>query len=83
MENIDRNRPGGPLETFQLFDVKVLQSEPSKQLGVTTPEGRHYRFQQGEQFIGVQGLDGKRVPIIRTSNGVEQPFEKWAVEQDK
>jgi len=82
MENTEKNRPGGALDRFQLFDVKVFQSEPSKQVGVTTPEGRHYRFQSGEQFIGVKGSDGKRLPMIRTADGIEYPFEKWAAEQE-
>ena len=81
-ENPERpNRPGKPLEQWKLYSLK-LGPENTPQ-GVTTPDGKFYNFENGEQFeqIQIEEVPGARVSVVVEVDGTRKLFEDWAAER--
>ena len=55
------------------------------EIGVKHPNGKFYRFENGEKFAQIQipDIPGERVAIIIEKDGRKRLFESWMLEQDQ
>lgn len=69
--------PGGPVNYSTLYTTRVDQST-MKEVGIKTPEGKWYPFNDGEEFaqFNVDGVSD-RLPAIKLKDGRVISFEEW------
>lgn len=69
-------RPGGPLPEDQLYSPRT--NSEGKEVGVATPDGTFFYFDQGEKLALVREDGGsERKPIVMLSDGKQVSFESW------
>ena len=75
-----RKLPGGSIPEWGLFEPTIKNiGGQLKMEGFKAPDGRYFKFEDGEELVHVQSGDGKkRETFIRTLDGKEIPFDQWA-----
>ena len=70
-------RPGGSLPRWQQYDIRLNQEDPTKQVGLRTPEGKSFRFNDEETIEWVQYKGDERIGIIVYPDGSKILLENW------
>jgi|GEM_PF-2550786 len=75
---MSKNRPGGALPEWQLFEEKVHMIDgKQKTVGFNDPEGKYYRLEDDEQLVHIKSEDGAGRETFIRKNGQDIPFETW------
>ena len=75
----ERRRPGEGLSDESKWEPRVDQNTLEEE-GVKDPEGKFYRFSNGEKF-SLSGDSGSRQPFIIEKDGKQTPFQEWKDKQ--